>query len=474
VFKTPEIHALPDTMVEQRTPELPLFEDADAVAAGMPLSALSPRTRTAQAGLTLLAASATYARDAGSLTPEMAMLHTTGALSPLMHAPHRSSYQMAISSTGASPAVGDSQVTVAAGSPFLNAGGVNATLMSQPHNSLAQHVSPSMVDHGGPGLLRRLPAGPAMYGGAPMGLMGTGTQAPVPGMHTLGGGRLARNRSLLRQSSGLTSASFHNDLVPAASESFFAPLDEVCADPIDQSATAPLASPLPPLPASAPPLAMQNARHMQHIAATNGPPMGTQFSPVMSLPASCIHPAQSRPPPPRTLPQQQQQQSGWPPAHTQQQPQQQYHQLARSASPYAQHPGQYHQPHTNGARPGEIFSHMPTLGLGPGSNGQRPRSTSGSMELDMDDDSQSESVSDSNEAGEHKRRRTGKALHKRDQQRRFNCDVCDRSFARQYNLKTHRLTHFPDLQESRPYKCAHCPKAFTRRHDLQRHAILHQ
>ncbi|KAJ2796741.1 hypothetical protein H4R21_004592 [Coemansia helicoidea] len=95
------------------------------------------------------------------------------------------------------------------------------------------------------------------------------------------------------------------------------------------------------------------------------------------------------------------------------------------------------------------------------------------MEMEMDEDTHSESHSDTNQE-DGKRRRSGRALHKRDQQRRFNCDVCDRSFARQYNLKTHRLTHFPDKEESRPYKCPHCPKAFTRRHDLQRHAILHQ
>ncbi|KAI8320787.1 hypothetical protein GQ54DRAFT_317908 [Martensiomyces pterosporus] len=58
--------------------------------------------------------------------------------------------------------------------------------------------------------------------------------------------------------------------------------------------------------------------------------------------------------------------------------------------------------------------------------------------------------------------------------RRFNCDICDRSFARQYNLKTHRLTHFPDLKEARPFKCMHCTKAFTRKHDLQRHSVLHE
>ncbi|KAJ2828719.1 hypothetical protein GGI24_002321, partial [Coemansia furcata] len=62
----------------------------------------------------------------------------------------------------------------------------------------------------------------------------------------------------------------------------------------------------------------------------------------------------------------------------------------------------------------------------------------------------------------------------RDKQRRFNCDICNRSFARQYNLKTHRMTHFPEVQASRPFKCPHCIKSFTRKHDLQRHAVLHE
>ncbi|KAJ1999196.1 hypothetical protein GGI06_006116, partial [Coemansia sp. S85] len=88
------------------------------------------------------------------------------------------------------------------------------------------------------------------------------------------------------------------------------------------------------------------------------------------------------------------------------------------------------------------------------------------------------SLSDSNGgSGEpsHKRRRTsGAPTHKRDQQRRFDCDICNRSFARQYNLKTHRMTHFPEVQASRPFKCPHCIKAFTRKHDLQRHSVLHE
>ncbi|KAJ2083875.1 hypothetical protein GGI09_007329 [Coemansia sp. S100] len=36
------------------------------------------------------------------------------------------------------------------------------------------------------------------------------------------------------------------------------------------------------------------------------------------------------------------------------------------------------------------------------------------------------------------------------------------------------MTHFPEVQASRPFKCPHCIKAFTRKHDLQRHAVLHE
>ncbi|KAJ2482104.1 hypothetical protein EV174_003297, partial [Coemansia sp. RSA 2320] len=94
VFTTPEMRQMSD--VTQKTPDLALFDDADAI-----MSALSPRTQTAQAGLSLLAASATYAR---------------------------------------SPGAGRGDEAAPVGSPFLNALGVDATLMSQPQNSLAHQL----------------------------------------------------------------------------------------------------------------------------------------------------------------------------------------------------------------------------------------------------------------------------------------------------------------------------------------------
>ncbi|KAJ1919544.1 hypothetical protein H4219_001899 [Mycoemilia scoparia] len=53
------------------------------------------------------------------------------------------------------------------------------------------------------------------------------------------------------------------------------------------------------------------------------------------------------------------------------------------------------------------------------------------------------------------------------------CDVCNRSFSRPYNLKTHRLTHFPDSPQARPFKCDICDKSFTRKHDMSRHKKTH-
>ncbi|KAJ2500626.1 hypothetical protein GGH96_002572 [Coemansia sp. RSA 1972] len=409
VFTTPEIRTLPDP-VGDKTPELALFDDADALATTMPLSALSPRTQTAQAGLTLLAASATYARDSGPLTPEMAMLRTSNgpsALSPRQASPH--------SRSSVSPMLSDTQATSVMGAAFLNANGDDPTLMSQPHNSLAQHLSPPMVDRGARCIARPTSAsGPFTSGLSALASTNPALQTLTTASAT---GLLTRNRSLLRQSSGLTNASFYNDLVPQATESFFAPLDEVCSDG---------AEPTP--------------------RTLAGPPMGAQFSPLMSL-----APAQ-RP------------QTAWP-----------SHRMGGSASPMVPS-GQYAglsplaplartaartavpSPSAHAHIPGAIFSQMPSLTPAP------PQSA---PSFPYDDSSGSES-----EEGQPKRQRTGK--HKRDQQRRFDCDLCDRSFARQYNLKTHRLTHFPNMHESRPYKCPSCPKAFTRRHDLQRHAVLHE
>ncbi|KAJ1856682.1 hypothetical protein LPJ76_002327 [Coemansia sp. RSA 638] len=426
VFTTPEIRTLPDP-IGDKTPELALFDDADALGATtMPLNALSPRTQTAQAGLTLLAASATYARDAGPLTPEMAMLRTTSdglaALSPRQTSQHSQRGTV-------SPMISDTQATNVMGAAFLNANGDDPTLMSQPHNSLAQHLSPPMVDRGARNITRPMSAA-AASGPFTSGLSVLASTSN-PALQTLttaaATGLLTRNRSLLRQSSGLTNASFYNDLVPQPTESFFAPLDEVCSD---------------------------GAEHTQptqpRITLGVAPPMGAQFSPIMSL-----APGQ------RT-------QTAW--ATSQRMggsaspmvPSGQYaglsplSPLARTAAPYTAVPSPSSGP---SHIPGAIFSQMPSLTTAP------PQSAPANYSYDDSSDSQSDS-------GQPKRQRTGK--HKRDQQRRFDCDLCDRSFARQYNLKTHRLTHFPNMHASRPYKCPSCPKAFTRRHDLQRHAVLHE
>ncbi|KAJ2476603.1 hypothetical protein IWW56_004820 [Coemansia sp. RSA 2131] len=57
--------------------------------------------------------------------------------------------------------------------------------------------------------------------------------------------------------------------------------------------------------------------------------------------------------------------------------------------------------------------------------------------------------------------------------KRFHCDVCNRGFSRQYNMRTHRLTHDPKSGTARPHNCRHCRRTFTRKHDLERHQVLH-
>ncbi|KAJ1723700.1 hypothetical protein LPJ53_001981 [Coemansia erecta] len=57
--------------------------------------------------------------------------------------------------------------------------------------------------------------------------------------------------------------------------------------------------------------------------------------------------------------------------------------------------------------------------------------------------------------------------------KRFHCDICNRGFSRQYNMRTHRQTHEPQSVKARPFTCAHCPRTFTRKHDLVRHQVLH-
>ncbi|KAJ3186970.1 hypothetical protein HDU85_007008 [Gaertneriomyces sp. JEL0708] len=52
---------------------------------------------------------------------------------------------------------------------------------------------------------------------------------------------------------------------------------------------------------------------------------------------------------------------------------------------------------------------------------------------------------------------------------KYACDMCDRTFSRQYNLKSHIKTH----QNHRPFVCNVCDLRFTRNHDLNRHLKTH-
>ncbi|KAL0950797.1 hypothetical protein HGRIS_007563 [Hohenbuehelia grisea] len=60
---------------------------------------------------------------------------------------------------------------------------------------------------------------------------------------------------------------------------------------------------------------------------------------------------------------------------------------------------------------------------------------------------------------------------KGDPRRKYRCNVCQRSFARAFNLKTHMNTHDPN--RPKPFVCPHrsCGRSFSRKHDLGRHLI---
>ncbi|CAG8451087.1 3282_t:CDS:2 [Funneliformis mosseae] len=51
----------------------------------------------------------------------------------------------------------------------------------------------------------------------------------------------------------------------------------------------------------------------------------------------------------------------------------------------------------------------------------------------------------------------------------FICAVCNQTFSRQHNLKSHALTH----SQEKPFQCDICHHFFRRHHDLKRHAKLH-
>lgn len=62
-----------------------------------------------------------------------------------------------------------------------------------------------------------------------------------------------------------------------------------------------------------------------------------------------------------------------------------------------------------------------------------------------------------------------------DPRRKYSCTQCPRSFARQFNLKTHMATHDPN--RTKPHVCHHtgCGRSFSRKHDLGRHLVsIHQ
>ncbi|KAG0304704.1 hypothetical protein BGZ98_005148 [Dissophora globulifera] len=52
----------------------------------------------------------------------------------------------------------------------------------------------------------------------------------------------------------------------------------------------------------------------------------------------------------------------------------------------------------------------------------------------------------------------------------FECDKCDKTFNRQFNLKSHQRTH----SNEKPNKCHYCPKAFLRKYDCERHVRKHE
>ncbi|KAF4452456.1 Early growth response protein 1-B [Fusarium austroafricanum] len=61
------------------------------------------------------------------------------------------------------------------------------------------------------------------------------------------------------------------------------------------------------------------------------------------------------------------------------------------------------------------------------------------------------------------------ALSRRQVPGKFICKICEKSFTRNINLKSHERSHFGD----RPFACSTCGKAFARLNDCRRHEKIH-
>lgn len=55
--------------------------------------------------------------------------------------------------------------------------------------------------------------------------------------------------------------------------------------------------------------------------------------------------------------------------------------------------------------------------------------------------------------------------------KRWQCEECGKTFNRNFNLKTHQITHQDPATQARPFVCPdlECGKDFVRKHDMQRH-----
>ncbi|KAL0931445.1 zinc finger protein [Colletotrichum truncatum] len=60
-------------------------------------------------------------------------------------------------------------------------------------------------------------------------------------------------------------------------------------------------------------------------------------------------------------------------------------------------------------------------------------------------------------------------MSRRVESAKFQCNICQKSFTRNINLKGHERSHFGE----RPYACSHCGKAFARLNDCRRHERIH-